>query len=75
MSIKSRETASLSARELDVLHWMCDGKSNWEISQILGLSQHTVKHHVSNILNKLEVSNRQNAAIKGIELDLVAYEV
>jgi len=74
MSVCSREAAPLSARETEVLHWLCNGKSNWEIGQILDLSQYTVKNHVSRILKKLEVNNRQHAAVKGAELGLVIYE-
>jgi len=40
-------------RETEVLRWLCSGKSNWEIGKILGLSQYTVKNHVSKILKKL----------------------
>jgi len=72
MNIKSRELEPLSVRETEVLHWLCHGKSNWEIGQILELSQYTVKNHVSKILKKLGVSNRQHAAVKSVALGLVA---
>ena len=75
MSIKSKEAALLSVREIEVLYWLCSGKSNWEIALILGLSACTVKNHVSNILKKLEASNRQHAAIKGVELGLVSCDI
>lgn len=74
MSIGSKEAAPLSARETEVLHWLCNGKSNWEIAQILDLSPYTVKNHVSNILEKLKANNRQHAATKGVELGFVVYE-
>jgi len=51
----------LSKRELDVLHWLSEGKSNWEIAQILTLSEHTVKNHTKRILIKLEATNRAHA--------------
>ncbi|VAW58404.1 hypothetical protein MNBD_GAMMA11-3010 [hydrothermal vent metagenome] len=52
----------LSPRELDVLEWVCIGKTNWEIGKILGISFCTVKIHVRNILRKLNASNRVQAA-------------
>jgi len=53
LNIESREAEPLSGRETEVLRWLCSGKSNWEIGKILGLSQYTVKNHVSKILKKL----------------------
>ena len=47
------------------------GKTNWEISSILGISPLTVKNHVQNILRKLDVQNRGQAAIKASKLGLV----
>ncbi len=71
MSKKYKEVELLSVRETQILHWLCKGKSNWEIGQILNLSQYTVKNHVSRILKKLDVSNRQHAVAKGVDLGLV----
>lgn len=55
---------SLSRREKEVAGWMADGKTNPEISIILGISRATVKNHVENILRKLGVENRTAAAAK-----------
>jgi DNA-binding CsgD family transcriptional regulator len=52
---------SLSRRESDVAEWIVDGKTNWEISKILNISESTVKYHVKNIFEKLQVPNRQQA--------------
>lgn len=43
MDVVSSEAGLLSEREKQVLHWVCKGKSNWEIGQILSLSEFTVK--------------------------------
>ena len=51
----------LTARERDVLTWVADGKSDWEISVILGLSQTTVRFHVDNARRKLGAVNRAQA--------------
>lgn len=71
MDAQDDQRRLLSKRETQVLEWMSRGKSNWEIGQILNVSMYTVKNHVSNIIKKLEVNNRQHAIVKGIELGLV----
>ncbi|MGD9896398.1 MAG: autoinducer binding domain-containing protein [Candidatus Methylacidiphilaceae bacterium] len=58
---------TLSLRELEVLRWMKEGKSNWEVSRILRLSEATVKFHVKNILSKLQASNRSHAVALAME--------
>lgn len=55
----------LSDREIQVLSWVRDGKTNHEIGQILSISPLTVKNHVQKILRKLNVSNRAQAVAKG----------
>lgn len=52
----------LSARELDVLARIAGGESNKLIARALDLSPHTVKRHVANILEKLDISSRSQAA-------------
>jgi DNA-binding CsgD family transcriptional regulator len=58
---------ALSKREMDVLNWVAQAKSNAEIALILGISLHTVKRHMENILRKLGVENRQAAALSYLE--------
>ena len=65
-------TPSLSKRELEVLHWAKEGKSNWDISMILSISERTVKFHFSNIFKKLEVINRSQAIVRAIYYGLIA---
>jgi DNA-binding CsgD family transcriptional regulator len=48
----------LTPREQEVLAWLRQGKSNWVISQLVGISEHTVKHIVSVILQKYGVASR-----------------
>lgn len=61
----------LTPREKEVLFQLTKGKSNKEIAKALFISDKTVKTHMSNILQKLEVKDRTQAAIKAIENKLV----
>ncbi len=62
----------LSKREKEVLQWMSSGKSNWEIAQVIGLSESTVKNHVHHILGKLHAASRAQAVAKAINLKLIS---
>jgi transcriptional regulator EpsA len=62
---------TLSTREREVLRWLREGKTNWEISQILGTSENTVKHQVRSLLVKLRVNNRAQAVAKAINLEML----
>jgi two-component system nitrate/nitrite response regulator NarL len=56
------ELSNLTNRELEILHLVADGMSNKEIATYLKLEIQTVKNHVHNILEKLRVHNRREAA-------------
>lgn len=62
----------LSDRELDVLRLIADGLSNAEIADKLVISEKTVKGHVSNILGKLHMMDRTQAAVYAWQQGLVA---
>src|SRR5215472_1502834 len=61
----------LHARELDVLTRIAHGQTNREIAADLGLGEETVKTHVSNVLAKLGVSDRTQAAVHALRSGLV----
>ena len=63
--------AEITDREREILGWLQQGKSNWEIAQILGRSPNTINHQVRSILVKLRVNNRTQAVSKAIELGVV----
>lgn len=65
------ESGGLSARELEVLAHVADGKTNREIAEALTVSQHTVGRHVENIFAKLGVSRRSAATAYAYEHDLL----
>jgi DNA-binding NarL/FixJ family response regulator len=52
---------ALTKREIQLLHWMVEGHSNREIAKELFISENTVKYHIRNIFQKLEVQNRTEA--------------
>ena len=52
---------SLTEREKEVLRWLAQGKSNWEVSVILKISERTVRFHINNIMKKLDAVNRTHA--------------
>jgi len=60
----------LTARQIDVLGLMMQGKSNKVICRTLGLAEPTVRNHVSAILRSLKASNRTEAVVKARELGL-----
>lgn len=57
----------LTAKETEVLNWIKDGKSSWEISKILRCSKRTVDFHVNNIKAKLGVVTRAQAVAIGLQ--------
>lgn len=61
----------LAPREVAILNWMALGKTNGEIGTILGIATPTVATYVRRLYNKLEVSDRTAAAVKGVKLGLV----
>src|SRR5204863_5501433 len=61
----------LSEREREILRLIAKGASNREIASALFLAEGTVKNHVSNILGKLEVRDRTQAALKAKESGLI----
>ncbi len=56
--------ASLTNRDIDVLFWTAEGKSTWDISQILGISESTVNFHISSAKQKLGVYSKPHAVAK-----------
>ncbi len=61
----------LTTRETQILKLMTEGYSNMEIAQILVISINTTKAHVANILQKLEVDDRLQAALKALKYKIV----
>lgn len=64
----------LSARESEILKLVTSGMSNKEIAEKLFLSERTIKAHLTNIFNKLNVASRSEAIVKGLQWGLVTLE-
>jgi len=65
----SGRLAALTDREREILEQVADGMSNKEVARALDLQEKTVKHYMTNILKKLQVRNRVEAAILAREAD------
>jgi DNA-binding NarL/FixJ family response regulator len=63
--------SELTARELEVLKLIVAGKSNKEIGSALSISEATVKTHINNLLNKMGVSDRTQAATTALQRGIV----
>jgi DNA-binding NarL/FixJ family response regulator len=63
--------ATLTARELEVLRMLADGAANKNIAWKLGISEHTVKFHVAQILAKLNAGTRTEAVTVGVRRGLI----
>ncbi|MEQ1862521.1 MAG: response regulator transcription factor [Chthoniobacteraceae bacterium] len=61
------ETLGLTPREAEVLLWVAQGKSNPEISTILGAAENTIKVHLGRIFEKLGADNRHAAMLIALE--------
>ncbi len=63
--------SELSEREVQVLRLIANGKDNAQIAADLHISPKTVKNHISNILMKLQIENRIQAAVYAVRSGLV----
>jgi DNA-binding CsgD family transcriptional regulator len=62
----------LTDREQQCLLWTAEGKTAWETSQILHISERTVVFHLQNVAQKLNVVNRQQAVARAVSLGLIS---
>ena len=62
----------LTARELEILGLLAKGLTNKQIGRVLGISEHTVRNHVNSVIEKLDVSDRTEAATTAIQRGLIS---
>ncbi|MEM9782819.1 MAG: helix-turn-helix transcriptional regulator [Pseudomonadota bacterium] len=61
----------LSVREVDCMQWVARGKTNWEVSRILSISENTVRFHLKNAFRKLDATSRSSAVMRAIQAGLI----
>ncbi len=66
------EAVHLTQREIECLRWTAEGKTGWEISKVLGISERTVVFHLENAARKFGVFGRRQAAARAIALQLIS---
>jgi LuxR family quorum sensing-dependent transcriptional regulator len=62
---------TLSKREQEVLQWAAEGKTEWEIGLILGVSEHTAEKFIRSARVKLHAANRTHAVAQAMRLGLI----
>lgn len=68
---ESRQNASLTERESEVLCWMAKGYSNESIAKKLAISKETVRTHIGNIFHKINVENRTQACLYALRQGII----
>ena len=63
----------LTKREIEVLEWIKDGKSSWEISVIMKLSKRTIDFHIGNIKKKLNAVTRAQAVAAALHRNIISF--
>ncbi len=66
--------SSITRRERECLLWACEGKTAWEIANIVGISERTAIFHLNNAAEKLGAANRQHAVAKAVLLGVIKPE-
>ena len=70
-SLVSGQQPSLTPRELEALRWTMDGKTAWEVANVLGISERTAVLHINNAMHKLDCVNKHQAVLKALRLGLI----
>jgi DNA-binding NarL/FixJ family response regulator len=71
LEVEDELSEEITSRETDVLRMLAEGLVNKDIAARLGISEHTVKFHISSILDKLGASTRTEAVTQGIRRGLI----
>jgi two-component system, NarL family, response regulator YdfI len=71
LEVEDELSEEITSRETDVLRMLAEGLVNKDIAALLGISEHTVKFHISSILDKLGASTRTEAVTQGIRRGLI----
>jgi DNA-binding CsgD family transcriptional regulator len=69
--ILPEQNTVLTPREKECLKWTAEGKTAWEIGQILNMTERTAVFHVNNVVRKLGAANKTQAVVRAIALKLI----
>ena len=70
-AVPQSELPSLTPRELETLRWTMEGKTAWEVGNILGITERTAVLHANNATHKLGSANKHQAVLKALRLGLI----
>jgi DNA-binding CsgD family transcriptional regulator len=65
------EQPALTPRELEALRWTMEGKTAWEVGAVMGISERTAVHHLSEATHKMGCANKHQAVLKALRLGLI----
>ena len=71
VDVPAQAVGELTAREIEVLRMLAEGLGNKEIASHLGVTDHTIKFHISSILGKLGAATRTEAVTMGVRMGLI----
>jgi len=74
IEVIKKDIPALSGREKEVLKWLKEGKSSWEISRILHISRNTINFHIKNLFKKLDATNRAQAVSEAFRREIISDE-
>ena len=69
--LAAREIPKLLPRQMEILRLSMEGKSAWVMGNILGITENTVNYHMKQLFKQLDVSTKQAAVLKAMELGLI----
>ena len=70
-SAPSSDVPALTPREIETLRWTMEGKTAWEVGNILGITERTAVLHANNATHKLGTANKHQAVLKALRLGLI----
>jgi DNA-binding CsgD family transcriptional regulator len=74
LNAETAPATHLTDREREALLWTAHGKTSWETSEIMKISQETVNFHLKNVMRKVGVYSKHHAVVKAIMLGLIVPE-
>lgn len=73
LNLPNAKATKLTPKEFEVLKWLKEGKSSWEISTILHCSKRVIDFHARNIIDKLGATNRTDAVVKALHHGVISF--